>query len=138
VYQRLLRGEVDVQGIAARVGSVLAARIAQALAGFLRAGTPKDGVLPKFKRLSARGTDTLVIMSAQDDGLDYMEFHLGRRGSRMKGHANFRMVMIEDGDHTFSTQASQRAVIEAIKEHLEKQHQPAVERAALPGRVATT
>jgi hypothetical protein len=104
----------------------------------LRRATPEDGVLPKFKRLSARGTDTLMIMSAQDDGLDYVEFHLGRRGSRMKGHANFRMVMVEDSDHTFSTQASQRIVIDTLKEHLEKQHQPPVEWSALPGRVATT
>ena len=137
VYRRLLRGQVDVKGVAHRMGTLVAARMSRALAALLPRGGGEVGVLPDFRRLSARGCDTLMIMSAQDDALDYVEFHLGNRGSRMKGDPNFRMVMMEHSDHTFSTHASQRMVIEIVREHLQQQQQP-VEWSALPGRVATT
>ncbi|MGZ5786234.1 MAG: hypothetical protein ACXWJM_09970 [Ramlibacter sp.] len=77
-------------------------------------------------------------MSAQDDALDYVEFHLGSRGSRMQGEPNFRMVVMEHSDHTFSTRSSQRVVIDIVRDHLEQQHKRPVEWSALPGRVATT
>jgi pimeloyl-ACP methyl ester carboxylesterase len=118
VYGRVLRGKVDVKGIANRVATLLGARIKR---GFNRllGRSAVEGVLPKMKQLSARGTDTLMIMSAHDDGLDYVEFHLGMRGNKMRGDPNFRFVIVDDSDHTFSPLASQRKVIETVVGHLE-------------------
>lgn len=138
LYLRLLRGEVDVNGIAARLWTLLGARLRRAVDGLLNRGTADEGVLPKMKHLGARGTRTLMIMSVQDDGLDYVEFHLGRRGSRLGRDPNFRMVMVEDADHTFSTVASQRVVIDTVREHLDQLHQASDQWAPLPGLVATT
>jgi alpha-beta hydrolase superfamily lysophospholipase len=139
VYQRLLRGEVDVRGVAHRVATLLAARLSRALSALLRGEGGEDGVLPGFRRLSARGCDTLMIMSAQDDALDYVEFHLGHRGTRLHDDPTFRMVLMEHSDHTFSTHASQRTVVEIVRDHLDRQqHQPAAKRSCLPGRVAVT
>lgn len=137
VYRRLLRGQVDVEGVARRMGTLLAARLSRAMAVLLRRGG-EEGVLPNFRRLSARGCNTLMIMSAQDDALDYVEFHVGKRGSGMNGDPNFRMVMMDHSDHTFSTNASQRMVIDIVREHLEQQQEPPVAWSALPGRVAIT
>jgi len=39
---------------------------------------PQDDVLRKVKRLSARGTSTLLLVTEDDDGRDYLEFHSGR------------------------------------------------------------
>ena len=118
VYARLLRGEINVRGIASRFGTLLGARVKRAFNRLLGRGK-LEGVLPKMKELSARGTDTLVIMSSHDDGLDYMEFHLGERGSAMRGDPNFRFVMMDDTDHTFSPLASQRQVIQIVRDHLD-------------------
>ncbi|NPC57364.1 alpha/beta fold hydrolase [Caenimonas soli] len=138
LYRRLVRGEVDVNGIAGRIWTLLGARFKRAFREMLDGRVADEGVLAKMKQLSARGTDTLMIMSVQDDGLDYVEFHLGRRGSRLRRHPNFRMVMIEDADHTFSTVASQRAVIDAVREHLDLLHLASEQWAPLPGLIATT
>jgi pimeloyl-ACP methyl ester carboxylesterase len=135
VYRRLLLGEINVNGIAKRFKTIIEARLERALNHLLRRSTPEDeqeGVLGKMKKLSERGTDTLVISAAEDDGRDYLEFHLGRRGSRMKGSPNFRMLLVEDCDHTFSSEQSQQFVINAMQEHLQRRaatqalpHEPA-------------
>ena len=120
VYRRLLRGEIDVTGIAKRCRVVLAAHLTRALDQLLHRSEPEDSVRAKVVRLGQRGTDTLMIMAAEDDGRDYVEFHFGNQGSRMQGHPYFRMVVVEDSDHTFSGSASQQRVIATIQEHLEK------------------
>jgi alpha-beta hydrolase superfamily lysophospholipase len=138
VYQRLLRGQVDVKGVAHRMGTLLAARVARAMTALLRPRGEDAGVLPSLRRLSARGCNTLMIMSAHDDALDYVELHLGKRGSRVKRDRNFRFVVMEQSDHTFSTRASQRMVVEIVRDHLDRQQQAGVDWAGMSGRVATT
>ena len=118
MYRRLLRGEVNVTGITRRVATVLGARMHRGFSRLL-GRVPDEGVLAKTKHLSARGTDTLVIMAAPDDGRDYIEFHYGRNANRMRGDSNFRMVIAEGCDHTFSTLFSQRFVIDTLREHLD-------------------
>ncbi len=132
VYRRMLRGEIDVRGIARRIRSLLHAHLKRALGGLLRQAPNPESVLAKFKRLSARGTDTLLIVSAVDDGRDYLEFHLGARGSRMRGHPNFRMLVIEGSDHTFSSAASQQTLLATMQEHLDRRTAPQPEGGAAP------
>ncbi|MDB5966894.1 MAG: hypothetical protein JWQ72_3394 [Polaromonas sp.] len=119
VYSRLIRGQVDVAGIARRLGAVVAARLKRAVAELVLRSRADEGVLAKVKRLAARGTDTLMIIAAQDDGRDYVEYHFGSHGSRMHGHARFRMIIVENTDHTFSDLESQQFVIRAVTTHLE-------------------
>jgi alpha-beta hydrolase superfamily lysophospholipase len=119
VYRRLLNGEVDVNGIAKRVGAIVDARFKRAWGRLLRRASHEEGVLAQVKRLSTRGTDTLLIMGTEDDGRDYVEFHFGSRGSRMQGNPHFRMVMVEESDHTFSGRASQQFVIATVQAYLE-------------------
>lgn len=121
VYARLLRGQVDVRGIAGRMWQLARARMARAW-DKLRGRPPQEGVLAKFRHLSRRGVETLLVMSEQDDGLDYMQFHLGADASRMRGHKGFGMVLIPDADHTFSTVRSQRALLAVLREHLNRLH----------------
>lgn len=120
LYRRILMGEVDVKGIARRLRTVFEARLVRAFNSFIRRSPAEEGVLDKVKNLSARGTDTVLIMSSDDDGRDYVEFHFGRLGSRMQGNPNFRMVLVEQSDHTFSDSESQRLVIDTVQEHLKK------------------
>lgn len=119
VYRRILRGEVDLNGIARRFKAIFEARLKRALNRLLRRAPQEEGVLGMFKHLSTRGTDTLLIVAAEDDGRDYIEFHFGSRGSRMHGNPHFRMVLVEGSDHTFSNMVSQQFVIGAVQSHLE-------------------
>ena len=120
VYARLLRGEVDVNGIARRIATVIEARVKRAVGRLLNRVPREESVLTHTQRLSARGTDTLIVVSAQDDGRDYLEFHYGRRGSRLGGDPNFRMIVVEGADHTFSSVDSQKMVIGTVQKHLEQ------------------
>jgi hypothetical protein len=71
-----------------------------------------------MKRLCRRGTDVLMVVSDLDDARDYMEFHFGRNGSRMRAHPNFRMVYVPEADHTFSRPGNQDFVVPLLLEHL--------------------
>lgn len=119
VYARLLRGEIDVRGIAGRMWQLTSARIARAWSR-LCGRPPQEGVLAKFRHLTRRGVETLLVMSEQDDGLDYMQFHLGRNASRLRGQRHFRMVLVPNADHTFSTVASQQALLGVLRDHLHR------------------
>jgi pimeloyl-ACP methyl ester carboxylesterase len=121
MYRRLIRGQVDVAGIARRLRAVLQARVKRKFHQLIRSPAATQGLLAKLKSLSARGTDTLIIMAAEDDGRDYVDFHFGTLGSHMRGAANFRMVIVEETDHTFSNTAAQQHVIGAVYQHLERQ-----------------
>jgi alpha-beta hydrolase superfamily lysophospholipase len=122
VYARLLRGRVDVRGIAGRMLELAQARAVRTWDRIVLRREPRDGVLAKFRHLSRQGVQVLVAMSENDDGLDYMEFHLGANGARMNGYPGFRFVLIPQADHTFTTVRSQRNMIEQLGRHLDELH----------------
>lgn len=123
VYARLLRGDVNVRGIAGRMLDLMRARIVRAWDRWVRHAPPREGVLAKFRHLSHRGVETLVVMSEHDDALDYVEFHLGPGGRRMRNHRNFRFVLVPNADHTFSTVQSQQALVGVLRDHLAHLHE---------------
>jgi pimeloyl-ACP methyl ester carboxylesterase len=120
VYWRLLRGDVNVAGLSKRFATLFAARAKRVFDRLARRRVEDQGLLGKFRKLSAQGTDTLVIMAEDDDGRDYIDLHLGTRGALLRGDPNFRMVLVPDADHTFSSTPSQQRVIELVREHLER------------------
>jgi alpha-beta hydrolase superfamily lysophospholipase len=138
VYSRLLRGQINIRGIAGRIAAVLRARVDRTLRRVLGIGASDEGVLKAMKQLCARGTDTLMIMSAEDDGRDYVEFHLGRHGCFLRNDPNFRFEVVEDSDHTFSTRAKQRVVIDTVLQHLDQLHEQPTPPARVGARVAVT
>lgn len=118
-YVRLLRGEIDTRGIARRVGSLALARLRRAGQRLRRDAPTEEEVLANMRQLCDRGTSMLLIVGAEDDGLDYLEFHLGARGRNMRGTPNFSMVFVEGTDHTFSNGDSQAFVIQTVIDHLD-------------------
>ena len=120
IYVRLVRGDVDVKGIVGRMAVLVKARLKRSMNRILHHTNSGDDVLANAQQLSAQGVDTLMVIGAEDDGRDYIEFHLGRRGSHMHDRANFRMTFIEGSDHTFSNEASQQLVIATVQKHLDQ------------------
>lgn len=120
VYRRLLLGQIDVMGIARRMWVLLQVRWVRAVNNLLKPGPSGESVLDKLKILCGHGSDTLVIVAEGDEGLDYVEFHLGHQGHKMNGVENFRMVFVKDADHTFSGRDHQQIVIDVLQGHLKK------------------
>ncbi len=118
VYKRIFQGDVDVSGIANRVRVLVGARLNRALRSAFRNDLSGNGPLQKVKQLSRRGTDTLMIVNADDDGRDYLEFHFGAGGKYLKNDSRFQMTFVNDSDHTFSDQNGQKSVISKVKAHL--------------------
>jgi alpha-beta hydrolase superfamily lysophospholipase len=120
VYRRLLRGQVDVRGIAGRMGLLMAARLKRLALRFSQSQPGEQDVLANAKRLSSRGQNLLLIMGAEDDGRDYIEFHFGVRGKHMASDPGFEMAILEGVDHTFSNAYSQQTVVALIGQHLDR------------------
>lgn len=125
VWQKLLRGQVNLPLIARRFAALTAARLRRALTF----GSSREAsLLAKMQRLCARGTDVLMLVSDADDGRDYVEFHFGAGGRRMRAHPNFRMAYVPDADHTFSRPGNQEHVLPQLLRHLAQRaprHAPA-------------
>jgi alpha-beta hydrolase superfamily lysophospholipase len=124
-YGRLLRGQVDVRGIARRLRVVAQARVARGIARLFAPHGHTEGLLGEFQRLCGRGTDTLMILGEEDDGRDYVEYHFGPLGHRLRGEPRFRMVLQRDSDHTFTRGDSQQEVIATVRDYLERRLAPA-------------
>ncbi|CAA9434298.1 MAG: hypothetical protein AVDCRST_MAG51-2813 [uncultured Ramlibacter sp.] len=121
VWRRLLRGEVNVRLIANRF---LALGRAWALRWLSAGGKSDQRLLARMKRLVARGTDVLMLVSDADDGRDYVEFHFGASGSRLRGSSRFHMAYVPEADHTFTRPGNQAVVIREVLRHLAHRLQP--------------
>ena len=117
-YRKLLRGEVDLPGIASQFRRVIGTRMLQRAKRLLRIAPHAQDLRTQIRQLATRGTDTLVVVAAGDPARDYMELHLGRNGSDMRDVPQFRFAVIEGADHTLSDGASQRSVTRLVLEHL--------------------
>lgn len=114
-WLRLLRGQLDLRLVAGRFLALAKARLRRLLPA---ASARAESLHGKMKRLCRRGADVLMVVSDADDARDYMEFHFGRAGSRMRAHPNFRMVYVPEADHTFSRPGNQDFVVPLLLEHL--------------------
>ena len=118
-WERALRGEVNVRGIAGVVGRrllTLAMRRARRLLP-LRSGDQLD-VEHAFRRMLRQGTDVLLVFSESDGGLDYLEGHLGQNAEALRGVRRFRFEIVKGADHTFSQRWAQEWLSGLITEHL--------------------
>ena len=115
VWRRFLRGQVNLRLVARRFAALAAARIRRA---FTFGPEREESVRAGMQRLCARGTDVLMLVSDADDGRDYVEFHFGPDGRRMRGHPNFRMAYVPDADHTFSRPGNQEHVLPQLLQYL--------------------
>jgi alpha-beta hydrolase superfamily lysophospholipase len=123
-WQRALRGEIGVGLVAslllARARRVVETRIDQVQERFGLAVSTKPNVRRDFEAICSRGAHAHLIFSAADEGVDYIEAHLGRQGGALRRHPTFELTLVEGPDHTFAPVWSQVMLAELICAHLVK------------------
>ena len=121
-WRRALQGAVDVRrivvGNAARLRHRLAVQRRNLLA-MLRLRRD-DSVAAQFKALCRRGCRTLVILSADDGAVDEMETHLGKNAARMRRLPQFRFVILDGADHTFTADSARRNLLGTLRDHFQQ------------------
>ena len=95
VWRRVLRGDINVRGIS----KALVRRVLQrfgAVSNVEASGTPapRKQVLKWFRQFRERGTDVLLVYSAEDGGLDEIALHGGRNARKIRKLSNVQFRII--------------------------------------------
>jgi pimeloyl-ACP methyl ester carboxylesterase len=120
-YLRALRGKVQVRAVLTELGGRLLARgknRAEELAVRLGVMQEPDEIARSFRRLSARGCETLVIIGSNDGALDVLERRVGVGAAKMRGAKGFRLEVFEGTDHTFTPREAQERLKTLLTDHL--------------------
>jgi pimeloyl-ACP methyl ester carboxylesterase len=129
-WVRLVRGEVNVRyaaGVAYRRMREVAgsAAIAFGRRVGLKSGAGQD-LGDDLRRISARGVDVLLVFSEGDPGLDFVRRRHARDVRLLeRDRANFRMRVIADADHTFTTRECRARLADLLTAHLVSHHRNA-------------
>jgi len=124
MWRRLLKGQINVTGIAAtmarRQWQRLAASMAH-IAGVIGKGGSYGKVYRWLRELTARGAHVLFVYSTDDGGLDELEKYLGKKAKRAKKLSNVSFRTIEHADHNLTSAASRERYALILLEHLANQ-----------------
>jgi pimeloyl-ACP methyl ester carboxylesterase len=112
IWRRLLQGDVNwrrLPGIAVsmvrRAGARIAARVLPIVAQTLGIVTESARIKQMLTKLSARGTDVLLVYSDTDPGRDELARHFGPSGCRLR-MSGIRVATIENADHDITSEAA--------------------------------
>jgi pimeloyl-ACP methyl ester carboxylesterase len=110
IWRRLLKGDVNwprLPGIAVsmvrRAGARIAARVLPIVAQTLGIVTESARIKQMLTKLSARGTDVLLVYSDTDPGRDELARHFGPSGCRLQ-MSGIRVATIENADHDITSE----------------------------------
>jgi dienelactone hydrolase len=113
VWARLLRGRINVIGIAralaGRAARHVAAAVDPAIAA-VRGETQVGMVHRQLRELAARSVQILYILSGNDPGLDEIAEYFGMRGWRLRHNSHIMFQTIDGADHTLSAQWARDAL----------------------------
>jgi alpha-beta hydrolase superfamily lysophospholipase len=118
VWQRLVRGEINVIGIARALTGRLIRRMAAAadpVLGLLRQHESHvRGVRRHMRQLNHRNVPILFILSGNDPGLDEIAEYFGAQGRQLRRQPNIMFHLLQDADHTLSAHRSREMLMRMI------------------------
>jgi pimeloyl-ACP methyl ester carboxylesterase len=130
-WHRLMRGEKRDRELARallnRAGRVARDKVAKVGGRLFGANTPLSPVEGWFRAVDARGTDTLLLYSAGDEGLTERDQHLGEGGRALASMSTVRTHILESADHLLSPRELQErvaAMLSAFVTSLPPRRQP--------------
>jgi pimeloyl-ACP methyl ester carboxylesterase len=114
-WLRLARWEVNVgtiaKGALQEVGKFARHRVERVLLG-------ESDVARGFRALLRRGTDVLLVLSADDAARNVVDAHLGVDARHFRSDPGFRFEIFDGADHTFSPLACQDALLSLLTDHV--------------------
>lgn len=127
VWRRVLRGEVNVPGIAHVLLERATERVQASLRSLqsrLRGEQGENHVERAFLSLGARGVQSLMVFSFVDGGLDTIARYLGPDASRMQGKKGFAIEIVDGVDHTFRSLGSQERLVGILTQYMRAHFPP--------------
>ena len=140
VWQRLLRGEVNVPGItralAGRAWRRVLATADPVITLLHRSETAVGRTRRRARELQRRGVPILFVLSGNDPGLDELAEYFGAQGRQFRRMPNVSYHVLEGADHTLSAHwarsALQQLIIGFLEERCVTSSPPVVSEAARP------
>jgi pimeloyl-ACP methyl ester carboxylesterase len=115
-WRRAARGDVHIGAIAMKMAARAWAGVQRLPAEWL--GLDDSDVAAGIRRLCARGTRVILVCGENDGSRDVVHDHLGPDGRRFLGNRNFKFVLAERTDHTFSPATARRELTERLTSYL--------------------
>jgi len=145
VWQRVLRGEVNIGGIVRALAGRAARRISAAadplLAPLRRQETQVGSVRRKVRELRQRRVPILFVLSGNDPGLDEIAEYFGAQGRQFRRQPNVMFRILDGADHTLSAHWAREALLGYVADFLRQRCRLAVdatEQTAAPVRAGST
>ena len=143
IWSRLIRGEKRDREVAralvGRAVRIARDRLAHIGNRLLGAHVPVSPVEGWFRAIDARGTRTLLVYSAGDDGLIERDLHLGAGGRALASLPTVRTSILPSADHVLSSRDAQERVAAMLATFLaELPARPAAAPSSRPQPAAAT
>lgn len=120
-WKRLLRGQFDLRRASATLRAQAQRRLSTGLETIARlAGlsTERGAPFDAMRTLARRGVRVLVVMAADDAGLDVLSAHFGRDGRRLSALPGHAVRIVPGLDHSVTAGGAQDDVAEILLEFL--------------------
>ncbi len=121
MWRRLVRGQVNVGGIARALAGRAVRQLAAAADPAIAAvnGETKVGMVRRqFAELSARSVQILYVLSGNDPGLDEIAEYFGFRGWRLRRDHNVMFHRMNGADHTLGALWARMRLRRAVAHYL--------------------
>jgi len=120
VWRRLFRGDINVRGITKALMQRLVKRYGRsnAVANPASGQTQRQKVLSWFRQFQERGTDVLLVYSAEDGGLDEIALHGGRNARKIRKLPNVQFRIIDGADHNITAPSAFEEYAQILEEYL--------------------
>lgn len=117
-WKRLAKGSVDVKLIATALGNRVVerakSRATEVVARVLGPEFEPNEVPRGFLKLLQRGTRVVLVYSRDDFSIEELNNHLGPNLRRLHGHPNATLQGIDAPDHTLTTSAARRQLVDTL------------------------
>jgi pimeloyl-ACP methyl ester carboxylesterase len=111
---RLLRGEVDLAAVAAKLGRAALAVVQGKLAGHERRRLRE--IRAAFRRLRDRGVRTTLLFSEGGESHQAFAAMFGADGKGLAGCSNAELIRLEDADHGLTPAPARAALLDLLRD----------------------
>ncbi len=127
-WRRVLRGDVDLRGIAIILLRRFLQRIGRVVGGLrpARSDSPLHAVWAAMDNLKSRGASVRFVYSDNDPGLDEIDAHFGRGGRRLRQYGDAALVRLPNADHNLNAVDARRRFVAWLDEFLDRETRPII------------